>query len=202
MRLEEKYKSEYSTCSGPSMYPTLRGGDGFQLEKYIDSLDVHVGDIIVYPHPGKSIDVVHRIIKLRSDGVITRGDNNNKVDPYVVKYKDIVGKVNTVKRGRMTFYLAHGTKGYIIHRVMLLRKYSKPYIFAPFVLLSKFLTRSKLLNFLHPLIKTKVVYIKRDNKCEIILVCGKKQIGKRQEKTNEWEIRFPYKLFIKIKELP
>ena len=200
----EKYKPEYDTCSGPSMYPTLRGGDGIQLEKYTNRLDVRVGDIIVYPHPERPIDVVHRIIRLKEKGVITRGDNNNKVDPYLIKYEDIKGKIRAVKRDKKEIHLVQGYTGYIIHRIMLLRKYSRPHIRYPFAVLSKILAKSRMLNFIDPLIKTKVIYIKRNNEQEALLVRGNnKLIGRRcRETADKWKIIFPYKLFIKTEELP
>ena len=63
--IKEKYKSAFSTCSGPSMYPTLRNGDGLVLEKIKSYDEFRIGDIITYPHPDpvKNFDVVHRIIK-------------------------------------------------------------------------------------------------------------------------------------------
>ena len=62
-----------SHSPGPSMYPTLKPGDGLDLYTYNEPAEICVGDVIVYPHPFGTVDVVHRIIKIRHDGVITRG---------------------------------------------------------------------------------------------------------------------------------
>jgi len=38
----ETVKSEYSTCIGPSMHPTLRPGDGIELYTYKATSDMKV----------------------------------------------------------------------------------------------------------------------------------------------------------------
>ena len=178
------------------MYPTLKSGDGLNLKPYRNTSEVRVGDIISYPYPGRPHDVVHRIIKLGADGVITRGDNNNKIDPYVVAYADIIGKVIGVKRRTRVIPARGGKTGFCIHRIMLFRKYFMQYALAPLRLVSNFLAASKLLNIFHPLFNTKVIYIKRESQTSKLLVLGKKAIGKQVSETGEWQIRFPFKFFI------
>lgn len=192
----ETVKSEYSTCSGPSMYPTLKPGDGLKLEPYKNDSEVKIGDVISYPYPGRPHDVVHRIIKLKADGVITRGDNNNKIDPYVVAYDDIIGKVTAVKRKSRFIAIIGGRIGFCIHKIMLFRKYFIQYGLAPLRCLSNMLAASKLLTICHPLFKTRVINIKRDGGKTKLLVIGKKAIGKQDDSSEKWQIRFPYKYFI------
>jgi len=197
----EKVTSRYSTCTGPSMYPTLRPGDGLELYNYRNNAEIKIGDVIVYPHPDKPMDVVHRIIKIKPEGVITRGDNNNKIDPYVVKYSDIAGKVIAAKRRTRLIDIKAGKVGFCIHKIMLLRKYFVLYALAPLRFVSKILAESKILNIFDFLFKTKVVYVKRNNQSVAILVAGKKAIGKYLVESGEWQIRFPYKYFINTDRL-
>ena len=192
----EKVKSRYSTCTGPSMYPTLRLGDGLELSTYSNNAETRVGDVIVYPHPDKPMDVVHRIIKIKPEGVITRGDNNNKIDPYVVKYDDIAGKVIAAKRKNRLIHIKAGKVGFCIHKIMLFRKYFVLYVLAPLRFVSKILAESKILNIFDFLFKPKVIYVKRNNQIKKILVVGNKAIGKQLVESGEWQIRFPYKYFI------
>jgi len=110
------------------MHPTLRGGDGLDLYIYRNPDELRVGDVIVYPHPFGTVDVVHRIIEIKPDGVITRGDNNNKIDPYTVQFKDIIGKVLAAKRKDRLMQIKGGKTGFCIHKLMLFRKGSTPLI--------------------------------------------------------------------------
>ena len=196
--VKEKYKSVFSTCSGPSMYPTLRNGDGLVLEKFKSFDEIIVGDIITYPHPdpAKSFDVVHRIIKIEEEGVITRGDNNNKVDPYLVRFEDIKGKVNAVKRNNKVVNLKNGSLGYLVHRIMLFRKLLAP-ILKPLRWFSAVIEESKVFNFLNSLIQIEKIEVKKKGIKEVLLIYNGKVVGKKNvEKGNRWDIKFPYKYFI------
>ena len=178
------------------MYPTLRAGDGLKLEPYGNVSEVRIGDVISYPYPDRPYDVVHRIIKLRADGAITRGDNNNKIDPYVVAYDDIIGKVIAAKRKSKLFTIKGGRIGFFIHKTMLFRKYFMQYGLAPLRFVSNVLAASNLLTIFHPLFKTNVISIKRNNQTSKLLVIGKKAVGKQVDGSEKWQIRFPYKYFI------
>ena len=198
----EKYIPKYSICVGPSMYPTLRSIDNIITEKYGKIDDIKVGDIIVYPHPDKIFDVVHRIIKIRDDGVITRGDNNNKIDPYVIKFEDIKGKIIAITRGKRSITITGGRAGYIIHRIMLIRKYVVFFIKVPISKISAIIADSKLLNFLDPLFSVKIVRVKGKNGANSeILKLGNRAIGKRYGQSGEWFIKLPYRFFIKKERL-
>ena len=66
---------------GFSMLPTLEGGDLVVIQG-VPMNDVHVGDIVVYNNlcstGGES--VVHRVVNITSNGLITKGDNNRAND--------------------------------------------------------------------------------------------------------------------------
>ena len=96
--LRERLQSEGKLSlfvHGESMLPTL--SDGQQI--MIRSADViKIGDIIAYCFPGTDTNkiiniIVHRVIFVRSAYVLTKGDNNDFVDPLRVKIKDIIGIV-------------------------------------------------------------------------------------------------------------
>ena len=193
----DNYQSKFNTCVGPSMYPTLKSGDGLILYVYISFDDVKVGDVIIYPHPKKPFDVVHRIIKKLKSGVITRGDNNNKIDPYVIKYENIIGKVISAKRKNRLINLLSGKRGYLIHRFLIIKKSTSPYFIHPISYILKPITKFKIFNFCHCLFDIDVVCIKRGKNHKYILRYNKKAIGTKSIETgNQWQIKFPYKLFI------
>ncbi|MCP4177600.1 MAG: signal peptidase I [bacterium] len=198
----DKYKSKFNTCVGPSMFPTLRSGDGLIMYNYKNRREIRVGDIILYPHPEKPFDVVHRIIKKLDTGVVTRGDNNNKIDPYIIKYEDVIGKVISAKRKNTTIQMKSGTIGYILHKFLIYKKCTKPYIITPLSFISCKITDLKILNFAHSFFNVQIISIKRNNIESHILKYKNKPIGQKSSSTdNKWQIRFPYKLFINRNKL-
>ena len=197
----EPVESKYSTCSGPSMNPTLKGGDGLDLYTYRNRSEIRVGDVIVYPHPFGTVDVVHRIIKIRHDGVITRGDNNNKIDPYTVGFDDIIGKVLAVKRKSRLIPVQGGKTGFCIHKLMLFRKYFIQYGLAPLRFVSNIIAASGIFHIFYPVFNLRIIHINGGQQKQLILVSGTRVIGKQTDKSGEWLIRFPYKYFISKRRL-
>jgi signal peptidase I len=66
---------------GTSMLPTLEGGDLVVIQG-VSVSDVHVGDIIVYGPPCSNTgsSVIHRVVSINSQGLVTKGDNNPDTD--------------------------------------------------------------------------------------------------------------------------
>ena len=178
------------------MNPTLKPGDGLALYTYSDPAEIRVGDVVVYPHPSKPVDVVHRIIKIKPYGVLTRGDNNNRIDPYTIQFNYIMGRVVAGKRKIHFIPVRGGRVGYYIHKLMLFRKYFILYGLAPLRFVSNIIAASGIFNIFHPVFNIKIIHIKRNHQKQLILVSGKRAIGKQLTGTSEWQIRFPYKYFI------
>ena len=192
----ETVKSKYSTCTGPSMNATLKPGDGLEMVTYGNRSEIRVGDVIVYPHPFGTVDVVHRIIKIRDDGVITRGDNNNKIDPYTVGFDDIIGKVIAAKRKNRRVVIRGGKAGFCIHKFMLFRKYFIPYGLGPLRFVSNAIAASGVFHGFHPAFNLRIIHINGGQQKQLILVSGTRAIGRQSAESGEWQIRFPYKYFI------
>jgi len=81
---------------GYSMYPTIKPGSIVIYDRTPDS--IHIGDIIVYYHPGIGL-ICHRVIIITKMGYVVRGDNNSMSDPWLVKPNQVVGKVVWVVDG-------------------------------------------------------------------------------------------------------
>lgn len=75
-----------------SMWPALKEG-GLVFIQSVKKEDVGVGDIIVYRN--EKGFTIHRVIELREDNLITKGDANFQKDSPV-KYEDIIGRALTV----------------------------------------------------------------------------------------------------------
>lgn len=71
-----------------SMEPTLTvGGILYYHEESIQDFDT--GDVLVYKIPEHNIS--HRIVEIKDDGFITKGDANNSIDEKV-NYDQVLGK--------------------------------------------------------------------------------------------------------------
>lgn len=100
--------------SGHSMTPVIKNGDWLVLKH--NSNDIKVGSIIAYRREQKII--VHRVIKIQTQSVITKGDFNYHIDEPI-DIKSVIGKVIAVKNSKRLYRL--DTKlwyviGYIIAR--------------------------------------------------------------------------------------
>ena len=73
-----------------SMWPELKKGDLVFIQG-IDPRTVEVNDIVVYTNQ-KNAFTIHRVVELRDDKLVTKGDANN-VNDDPVQYEDIVGRL-------------------------------------------------------------------------------------------------------------
>ena len=73
-----------------SMEPIIYTGDAVVLSKVKEDTELKVDDIVAYEEGDKII--VHRIIEIKDDYYITKGDNNNTRDKRNIKREEIKGK--------------------------------------------------------------------------------------------------------------
>ena len=91
-------RSQWVTISGNSMWPLLQTGDEV-LVKY-GNKNLQVGQIAQFQL--SKINIVHRIISIRTDAIQLRGDNRYAVDPLVAR-RDVIGVIVQRRRfGRIT----------------------------------------------------------------------------------------------------
>ena len=92
----EKIVSSGVVFSGNSMYPTLKE-PGYLAVRPYDAENPRWGDVVYFRAPKSGTMVVHRIMALRPDGLVTRGDNNSQNDPDVVPLSAVKGKVISIR---------------------------------------------------------------------------------------------------------
>lgn len=73
-----------------SMVPALRAGDLVFLQP-INEL-ITPGMVISYDFQGKLI--THRVVEVVGDMLVTKGDNNQEVDPWRVPFSNVIGEPN------------------------------------------------------------------------------------------------------------
>jgi signal peptidase I len=79
-----------SITSG-SMWPALKEGDLVFIQG-VSRTDLSEGDIIVFRNGAGGTFTIHRIVELRENEIITKGDANFNNDELPVQYRDVVGR--------------------------------------------------------------------------------------------------------------
>ena len=74
-----------------SMAPTIPAYSLCLIDTHVDYDSLQVGDIIVYDRPYDHMQVVHRIIAIFDEGVLTKGDANPVDDDILLTEADITG---------------------------------------------------------------------------------------------------------------
>jgi signal peptidase I len=75
-----------------SMRPAMHGGHTTIETTCFSNNDLQLGDIIVYDDL-EGRNVIHQIIEIRPEGVITKGINNEVADPGMILWDDIISLV-------------------------------------------------------------------------------------------------------------
>lgn len=98
----------YIVSSG-SMEPYLKVGDIILVDKVDSAQEIKVDDIITFTQ-GDGKDITHRVIEVKdindNRSFVTKGDNNNDIDPNEVKFENIRGKYSSKISGIGKFILS------------------------------------------------------------------------------------------------
>lgn len=196
---DKKYGSLYfCTHKGSSMNPTLCASDLLEIEAYIDR-PIRVGDVIFFLSPDGGRPAVHRVASVTPDSVRTKGDNNSRIDPWVIQSADVIGRVIRATRGKTRRLIYGGTAGRLWSRGLWGFKVLEQG-------LSFFyhrLARSGLLRRLLPIQKRiRIVAINRSDGRSFKLLLGNWLIGHYEPGMTYWQIQRPFRLFVDIQSLP
>ena len=83
-------ETSYVSTTGISMAPRFHSGD---LGVVRPAAEYRVGEIVAYHSKTLSLVVLHRIIAVKGDRFVTKGDNNDFVDPDHPARADVIGKL-------------------------------------------------------------------------------------------------------------
>jgi hypothetical protein len=123
---------------GPSMNPTFQNGDFLYLRSVAKKLVI--GDVIVFTGPKRKRVIVHRIIAISPEGLITRGDHNSVCDSPVV-LEQVIGKVEITENKRGVGSVDNGFWGLwlarIWHTVFWLERLFRWMFWSPYQLVRK-----------------------------------------------------------------
>ena len=197
----DKKNSSIYFCAhqGFSMNPTLCESDLLEIEAYIDSRPMRIGDVICFQPPAGDQPVVHRVASITPVGIRTKGDNTGLVDPWVIQPDDVIGRVIRATRGKTRRIIYGGTVGRLWSRGLRCLKVVQHG-------LSFFyhrLARSRLLKLLIPIQKrTRIIAINKGDRRSFKLLLGNWLIGHYEPGMTQWQIQRPFRLFVDVQSLP
>ncbi len=186
------------------MNPTLKNLDLLIISPY-GNKKVRRGDVITFNAPNRRIKITHRVISVDDKGIRTLGDNNSLPDNYILQYEDIIGRVEYAERKNKITKIYGGTTGHIYAKTIRIIRWIKLSImkmlrvFRP---IYRFFHKTGLLTkFVPSKAKLRTIYCKKEDSIEIHLLMGNLYVGHLSNKYKDWNIKLPFKLFIREKDL-
>jgi signal peptidase len=187
---------------GPSMNPLFKSGDRLKIISHHQD-KIRVGDVVVFYSPEDETKVVHRVVSVSSNGIKTRGDNCDTVDPWILSPDHIIGRVVSAQRGKRRQRVFGGSVGQLfgvafrtIHALdaRISSRFRPAY--------DRLALTGIFSRWLPSRMRPRVISFKRDAGTELQLVIGRRVIGKWLEGKSGWNIRRPFRLFVDEKSLP
>lgn len=184
--------------TGTSMNPTLYESDLLEIEPY-GHCSVQVGDVILFIPPQGKRPAVHRVVRVSPEGIRTRGDNNSRMDSWIIHPEDVLGKVVLAARGRRQRSIHGGRLGWLWSAgigafKVLVRNFSLFYhLLAQWGLLRRCVPLQK---------RMRIIAVNHANGKELKLILGRWVVGWRRPGGLQWQIRRPFRLFVDEQSLP
>jgi signal peptidase I len=181
------------------MNPLLQRGDTLLVVPY-GTQEIQPGDIIVFPHPSQG-QMVHRVVSVKDEGLVTKGDNNPTVDDRLVVPQDILGRVTGIERQGRTLPVPRQAPAalYLLKgRQWFDRVFSR--LLQP--VYERLAQSGVCRRPLSALIKPRVVYVPRPEGPEGQLWLGNVLIGRKMARQTSWSIRRPFALWVDETGLP
>ncbi len=179
------------------MHPTLFEGDLLEIEPPIR---ICVGDVILFV--SKDNLVVHRVVGIASDGISTRGDNNNDDDRGLVSPEKIVGIVARAWRGKLRRRIYGGRIGQTYQLFLggprrIFRKCRSPLAHS-----YRAASQLGLPRLIELFCRPRIVQFNKNGDIDISLMLGVHIIGHYCQSSNCWQIHPPFRLFVDEAVLP
>lgn len=184
--------------SGNSMHPTLREPDYLEVVPY-GTAKPRRGDVICFQSPGKAIMVVHRVMKVKPAGVITRGDNNPADDPGLLPFPEIKGRVSKTQGRKKRRRVQGGVRGMIDYYYA--RAYRKTRILAG-AIYRIFLPAQFFNGRLHWLapknMRFQIVFFGKQPQGQLKILLEEKPVGYYR---GSWHIAYPWRLWVNPEQI-
>ncbi|MDP2941277.1 MAG: ATP-binding cassette domain-containing protein [Candidatus Omnitrophota bacterium] len=93
------------------MQGTFKPQDILCVAPYDTFQSVRVGDVVMFRAPERENEVVHRVVAITPAGARTQGDNNPSVDPWVIPFTSLLGRVAHLRRAGVKLPVHGGMRG-------------------------------------------------------------------------------------------
>jgi signal peptidase I len=187
----------YCAYTGRSMHPTLFEADLLEIEQ---PNRICVGDVILFV--SKDNLVVHRVVSIASEGISTRGDNNNDDDPGLVAPEKIVGIVVAAWRGQLRRRIYGGRTGQNYQHFLGVQR--RLYRECRSTLTHSYRAASQLglPRLIRLFCRPRIVQFNINGDIDISLMLGIHIIGHYCQSGNCWQIHPPFRLLVDESVLP
>ena len=159
--------------------------------------------MVVFTPPGADYKIIHRVVSVKPQGIKTRGDNNNRVDPWLLSHDEILGCVFSAKRGKRWRRVFGGTIGQLFGvaiRAINAIDVSVSSRFRPAY--DRLAVAGVFRRWLPTKMKIRVISFDRAEGTELQLLMGRRVIGRWLPGKSGWQIRRPFRLFVDEETLP
>ena len=192
----------FAAYVGPSMNPTLREPEIMEIVP-CGGGSLRAGDVVLFLPPGSDRPVVHRVVRVSTAGISTRGDNNALEDHALLQCEDIRGRVVTAWRGKKRREIAGGFRGCWNGRWLRVRHLMdrgvSPLLHPLYRSLS---LRGRVARCLPASFRPRVVVFQDQGKDRFRLLLGERVIGRYEEQERQWRIQRPFRLLVDERTLP
>lgn len=188
--------------TGPSMNPTLRASDILHIVPY-KHRRIRLGDVIVFIPSEGGRPIVHRAVSKNARGVLTRGDNNTRVDPCVLEHSRIIGQVIFAQSGDKWRRVYGGTVGRVIGNLMNVRNLIDRRLSAVLNAKAQGPSRLKMVGtWILSRMPTRIVRFEARGGSEWQVLLGSHLIARLPAGRDRWVIKRPFRLFVDEAALP
>jgi hypothetical protein len=192
--------------TGASMNPTLCDRDLLEVVRHPGERS-RCGDVVVFPNPSREGFIVHRVVAVTPQGLLTRGDNNRGVDPWCTKPQALQGRVVGAWRGSRRRPIHGGRRGRLDAVLVRLRHSSDRLPWQPLRWAYHAFARSGLAQRVLPASwqqrwRLRIAYFEGQSRYPMSLQLGGRTIGRFDGLTGNWLIRGPFRLLIDASKLP
>ena len=180
---------------GNSMNPTLREPELMEVSPY-QGQPIRRGDVIYFTHQGELPAVVHRVIGITGQGIITRGDYNPVSDDWILSEQQVIGRVTAAWRGSQRRVIRGGWLGLQQDQVLRVLRWLTQSFSRQLSPVYQHLCAAGFLSHLLPeRLRPRIIHFRAGDREQLFLFWGRILIGRYVE-TEGWIIQRPFRLVV------
>jgi signal peptidase I len=181
----------YTAYRGSSMNPTLVEPELLEIIPYADERLIRKGDVILFLAPGGSSSMVHRVMRVTCEGILTRGDHNRFDDAQKARAAQLRGRVVAARYGNRRRTVHGGPAGlawhYFLRLWLAIDRHASSVLSPPY----RALSRSGLMRRWLPAKYRPRVMAFQDKR---LLMLGSHVIGRYDLRQRKWQVKRPFRL--------